>query len=92
MKDLGLENPEKNGEAEVYKLYYDSQWKKVKEPKTYLMTISITKTEVGESQLLTADITVSKDKGYAVIKEDREPLASIICKSYKGSLTTAREQ
>ncbi len=91
VKDLGLENPERMGDTDVYKLYYDSKWQEVKAPRSYTMSISITKTEYGQNQMITAEITVIKEKAYAVIKKDMEPLASIMCKSYKGSLTTARE-
>ncbi len=92
IKELDLIRIEDNGEAKVVQSYYDSNWKECKEPKTYTMTIAITETPYGSSKLLVADITVTKEKAYAVIKEDSDPLACIRCESYKDSSSAVQVQ
>lgn len=76
-------------EDDIYRKYYDSQWKEQQQPATYTMEIAMTKTSYDQSMLLAATITVSKDKPYAVIKEEQEPLAKLECKSYKNSFVSA---
>ncbi len=89
IKELGLVLVKEDGNSKVYEKYYDSSWKESVDKKAYTMTIMVTETPVENTNLLTADIQITKDKAYAVIKEDEDPLASITCKSYKRSSISA---
>ena len=89
IKELGLVLVKEDGISKVYEKYYDSSWKASVEKKAYTMTVIMTETPVENTNLLTADIKITKDKSYPVIKKDEEPLASITCKSYKRSSISA---
>lgn len=71
------------GEALIFKKQFDSKWQEVNKEGAYTMQVVIKETEYGEKYLVEADITITKNKPYTVIKEDTEPLAQLTCKSYK---------
>ena len=93
LMELKAKSVENQGAVKVYQKYYDSKWVESTEPKTYTMNISITETVYETNTFLTADITITKEKSYPVIKKDNDPLASIRCASYKdGSSSTTLVQ
>ena len=87
IKELGLIEDTK--QAGTYYQYYDSQWKPQEEPGVYSMTVTISEEAYENAVLVTADIVVSKGKPYPIIKDDKEALAAITCKSYKQTTTSA---
>lgn len=90
---LGAIESGTSGDARIYKKYYNSGWKETREPSAYTMTLTIAETSLETGSMITADIEITKEKSYAVIKEDTSPLAFITCKSYKeGKLATDKAQ
>ena len=82
--ELSLAAEDKNT-SYSYKKYFDSHWKDSKEPGTYTMTVSIEEPSKENLWNLTAHIKIVKNKPYPVIKDEKEPLAWVMCKSYRGS-------
>ncbi len=89
VSELGLKKLHEKESKDVFVKYYDSGWKEQEEPSIYTIQVAITRKLYNYGTLFNAEVTVTKDKPYAVIKKDEEPLASIVCSSYKINQQTA---
>lgn len=81
--ELNLTKTDSEGEGLTFEKHFDSKWQEVDTTGAYTMKVVLTETDYATKSLVTADITIVKNKSYAVIKRDIAPLSQLTCKSYK---------